>query len=131
MGKLMSIINEPGEGDPGKIDLDDTLVIINTEFGRTPFAQNGNGRNHHPYGYVTVMFGGPIGGEQRGIYGAIGPDGDAKTWLTPVEMRAAVSVAAGIWPFEPESFAVGDIRDTSTEADAAMFLKEVVLGHGV
>lgn len=131
MSRLMSIINEPGEKDPGKIDLDETLVLINTEFGRTPFAQNGNGRNHHPYGYVTVMFGGPIGAAQRGIYGAIGADAEAKTWLTPVEMRAAVQLAAGIWPFEPEAFAVGDIRDWSTEADAAMFLKEEVLGQGV
>ncbi|MEZ4266730.1 MAG: DUF1501 domain-containing protein [Myxococcota bacterium] len=131
MNRLMAIINEPGENDPGKINLDETLVVINTEFGRTPKAQNGNGRNHHPYGYVTVMFGGPIGPAQRGIYGAINAKGDATEWLTPVEMRAAVQLAAGIWPFEPEAFAVGDVRDTSTEADAAMFLKDVVLGQGV
>ena len=34
----------------------DTLIILNTEFGRTPGRQDGgNGRNHHPYGYVTAL----------------------------------------------------------------------------
>lgn len=44
--------------------LDDTLVVIGTEFGRTPFAQNADGRDHHPYGFSIVMAG---GGLKRGI----------------------------------------------------------------
>ncbi len=126
---LTSVINAPGEDDPAKISLDDTLVILNTEFGRTPYPQNGNGRNHHPYGYVTVMFGGPIGPAQRGIVGSIGPDSLAHAWVTPSEARAAALVAMGIWPFEPEAFAVGDVRDVASEAEAAAWLKAVVLGH--
>jgi hypothetical protein len=39
--------------------LDDTLVIWNTEFGRTPFTQGvgGKGRDHHPHCYTCWMAG--------------------------------------------------------------------------
>ena len=63
---LAQVINEPGESDPKKLDLDDTLIILNTEFGRTPVRQDGgSGRNHHPYGYVTAFIGGPIRPAER------------------------------------------------------------------
>lgn len=44
--------------------LDETLVVIGTEFGRTPGAQNSNGRDHHPYGFSIAMAG---GGLKRGV----------------------------------------------------------------
>ena len=40
--------------------LDDTLVIWGGEFGRTPFAQGKNGRDHHPYAFSIWMAGGGI-----------------------------------------------------------------------
>jgi hypothetical protein len=40
--------------------LDETLVIWTGEFGRTPFAQGGNGRDHNPFGFTTWMAGGGI-----------------------------------------------------------------------
>jgi hypothetical protein len=42
--------------------LDDTLVVIGTEFGRTPGAQGADGRDHHPYGFTIVLAGGGIKG---------------------------------------------------------------------
>lgn len=42
--------------------LNDTLVVIGTEFGRTPGAQNSNGRDHHPYGFSIALAGGGIRG---------------------------------------------------------------------
>jgi hypothetical protein len=42
--------------------LDDTLVIWAGEFGRTPYAQNGNGRDHNNKGYTTWMAGGGVKG---------------------------------------------------------------------
>ncbi|MCA9103149.1 MAG: DUF1501 domain-containing protein [Planctomycetales bacterium] len=42
--------------------LDETLVVWATEFGRTPGSQNGNGRDHHPYGFTIWMAGGGIKG---------------------------------------------------------------------
>jgi Protein of unknown function (DUF1501) len=42
--------------------LDDTIVVWATEFGRTPGAENSNGRDHHPFGFSTWMAGGGIKG---------------------------------------------------------------------
>ncbi|MSR59128.1 MAG: DUF1501 domain-containing protein [Planctomycetaceae bacterium] len=42
--------------------LDETIVVLGTEFGRTPGAQGGDGRDHHPYGFSVVMAGGGIKG---------------------------------------------------------------------
>ena len=42
--------------------LDDTLVVWATEFGRTPGAENSNGRDHHPYGFSVWLAGGGIKG---------------------------------------------------------------------
>ncbi|MEC8043531.1 MAG: DUF1501 domain-containing protein [Verrucomicrobiota bacterium] len=40
--------------------LDDTLVVWSGEFGRTPFAQGSNGRDHNPFGFTTWFAGGGI-----------------------------------------------------------------------
>lgn len=48
--------------------LDETLVVFATEFGRTPGSQNGDGRDHHPYGFSVWLAGGGIRGGQ--IHGA-------------------------------------------------------------
>lgn len=48
--------------------LDETLVVWGGEFGRTPFAQGSDGRDHNPFGFSIWMAGGGI---QGGIaYGA-------------------------------------------------------------
>jgi hypothetical protein len=40
--------------------LDETIVVFATEFGRTPGAENSNGRDHHPFGFSVWMAGGGI-----------------------------------------------------------------------
>ncbi len=40
--------------------LDDTLIVWSGEFGRTPFAQGTNGRDHNPFGFTTWFAGGGI-----------------------------------------------------------------------
>ena len=40
--------------------LDDTLVIWGGEFGRTPFNEKGNGRDHNPWGFTIWMAGGGV-----------------------------------------------------------------------
>ena len=48
--------------------LEDTLVIWGGEFGRTPVSENGNGRDHNPYGFTMFMAG---GGTKSGfVYGS-------------------------------------------------------------
>ncbi len=48
--------------------LDSTLVVWAGEFGRTPFAQGTDGRDHNPYGFTIWMAGGGI--KPGHIYGA-------------------------------------------------------------
>lgn len=48
--------------------LDTTLLVFSGEFGRTPFAQGTNGRDHNPQGFSLWMAGGGIKGGT--IYGA-------------------------------------------------------------
>jgi hypothetical protein len=42
--------------------LDETLVLWGGEFGRSPVAQKGDGRDHHPYGFTMWLAGGGIRG---------------------------------------------------------------------
>jgi hypothetical protein len=42
--------------------LDETLVVWGGEFGRTPTAENGDGREHHPFGFTMWLAGGGVKG---------------------------------------------------------------------
>jgi len=48
--------------------LDETLVVWAGEFGRTPFSQGSDGRDHNPFGFSVWMAGGGIKGGT--VYGA-------------------------------------------------------------
>ena len=48
--------------------IDRTLVLWGGEFGRTPFAQGSDGRDHNPFGFTVWLAG---GGTKPGVaYGA-------------------------------------------------------------
>ena len=44
--------------------LDETLVVMLTDFGRTPRINGGAGRDHYPHAYSIVLAGGGIRGGQ-------------------------------------------------------------------
>jgi hypothetical protein len=48
--------------------LESTLIVWGGEFGRTPFAQGKDGRDHNPFGFTMWMAGGGVKGGS--IYGA-------------------------------------------------------------
>jgi hypothetical protein len=48
--------------------LDSTLLVWGGEFGRTPFAQGTNGRDHNPFGFTMWLAGGGVKGGT--VYGA-------------------------------------------------------------
>jgi hypothetical protein len=48
--------------------LDETLVIWGGEFGRTPFSQGADGRDHNPFGFTMWLAGGGV--KAGSIYGA-------------------------------------------------------------
>ena len=53
--------------------LEDTLVVWGGEFGRTPFNEKGNGRDHNPWGFTMWMAGGGAkGGQYVGTTDEIG-----------------------------------------------------------
>ncbi len=63
--------------------LRDTLVVWGGEFGRTPFNEKGNGRDHNPWGFTMWMAGGGVkGGQTIGSTDEIG--------LRAVERRSHV-----------------------------------------
>ncbi len=48
--------------------LDETVIIWAGEFGRTPFSQGSNGRDHNPYGFSIWLAGGGVNAGT--VYGA-------------------------------------------------------------
>jgi hypothetical protein len=53
--------------------LDSTLVVWGGEFGRTPFNEKGNGRDHNPWGFTMWFAGGGVkGGQTIGTTDEIG-----------------------------------------------------------
>ncbi len=42
--------------------LEETLLVFTGEFGRTPFSQGSNGRDHNPYGFTAWLAGGGFKG---------------------------------------------------------------------
>lgn len=53
--------------------LDETLVVWGGEFGRTPFNEKGDGRDHNPWGFTMFFAGGGVkGGQTIGTTDEIG-----------------------------------------------------------
>lgn len=76
--------------------LDQTLVVWSGEFGRTPFAQGGTGRDHNQLGFSLWMAG---GGVKKGItYGATDEWGYRATenTLTIHDLHATILSLLGI-----------------------------------
>ena len=48
--------------------LDRTLVVLATEFGRSPYIDENAGRNHHPFGFTCLLAGAGITG--GAVYGS-------------------------------------------------------------
>jgi hypothetical protein len=130
--KLTSLINQPGEKDPNKLDLDETMIVLTSEFGRTPYQEFEDvpgSTGHHPYGFVTVLIGGTITEEQSGCVGAINAAGSATDYTSPSEIRAGLLLSMGINPFMDEAFGVADVRNVKDEPEAVRFVLERVLGR--
>lgn len=128
---LAQQINAPGEDDPQKLDLDDTLIVITTEFGRAPGRQDERGGlNHWPHGYVSVLLGGPVDVDGAGVFGAIDEgSGTATQFVTPADLRAAILDATGVYPFDAGGFGLGDLSgEADTDAAALARLRADVLG---
>ncbi len=78
--------------------LNDTLVVVATEFGRTPEikAEHKGGRDHHPSAFSCVLAGGGVkGGMKHGLTDASG--GKVKDGLVSVQdFNATIAYALGL-----------------------------------
>ena len=89
VGTLLNDLNTRGM-------LKDTLVVIGTEFGRTPKINQNAGRDHHPGAFSVMLAGGGIRGGQ--VYGASDKDGQSveEDHATPSDINATIAKALGI-----------------------------------
>jgi len=76
--------------------LDETLVVLATEFGRTPRINQNEGRDHYPKAFTGVMFGGGVRGGS--VYGATDATGseviDRKVEIQ--DFNASIGYALGL-----------------------------------
>jgi len=78
--------------------LDSTLVVVSTEFGRTPRINQLAGRDHWPGAFSTVMAGGGLKVGQ--VIGATDKQGASVTDrpITPNDMAATILTSLGVDP---------------------------------
>jgi hypothetical protein len=78
--------------------LDETLVVVLTDFGRTPHINGAAGRDHYPYAYSIAMAGGGIRGGQ--VYGSSDATGafPKSQPCGPPDVHATIFHALGISP---------------------------------
>lgn len=78
--------------------LDQTLVVVLTDFGRTPQINGAAGRDHYPYAYSIAMAGGGVRGGE--VYGSSDSKGAFPKALpcTPPDVHATIFQAMGISP---------------------------------
>ena len=76
--------------------LDDTLVVLTTEFGRSPTINYNAGRDHHPAVFSAMLAGAGIKGGQ--VYGKSDKRGHGveADGVTPADLNATVAEALGL-----------------------------------
>jgi hypothetical protein len=137
LSHLAQIIQTPGPAfgiggaSTPKIDLSDTVVVITSEFGRTPTAKEGGGRDHWATGFVALVIGDLV---NRGISGALVDHYAASGYgYGPQDICALQMLLAGVWPFETEGFAATGLSnalrdDDETESGVVSKLQQKFLG---
>ncbi len=78
--------------------LDETLVVVATEFGRTPeiITEHQDGRDHYPKAFSCVLAGGGVKGGQT--YGKTDPNGSKviENLTSPQDFNATIGHALGL-----------------------------------
>lgn len=76
--------------------LESTMVVMGSEFGRTPDVNENEGRDHYPLAYSTVFAGGGVKGGFT--YGATDKEGRrvADKQVTPQDFQATIGHAMGL-----------------------------------
>jgi hypothetical protein len=117
-----------------RIDLNQTLIVIQTEFSRTaPGADSeATGTNHFPAGMVSILIGAGIG--QRAISGALGDAYVCENEFrySHTDVHGALIDLAGASAIGDANFSESEFSEPVREGNAADTLdniRQVVLGH--
>ena len=76
--------------------LDDTLVVLATEFGRTPRINQNAGRDHYPKAFSSVLAGGGIVGGQKYGKSDEGGENAVEDVLSQADLNATIGYALGL-----------------------------------
>ena len=97
LGNLMRDLHSKGL-------LDETLIVLTTEFGRKPALNVNGGRDHHPGVFSSLLIGAGIRGGQ--VYGASDKRGHSveTDGVSIAEFNTTIAAAAGL-TFDEERFA--------------------------
>lgn len=104
--------------------LDETLVVVMGEFGRTPKINSAGGRDHWPNVFSIAMAGGGVrGGQVLGASDALGelPKDDP---VTPSDLAATVLTLLGVDP--ASELHTGDGRPVRVAADGAKVISQLM-----
>ena len=76
--------------------LDDTLIVLTTEFGRSPGINYNVGRDHHPAVFSSMLAGAGIKGGQ--FYGSADAEAFSvdKDGVSPADLNATIAKALGL-----------------------------------
>lgn len=90
LGKFVAGLKESGK-------LDSTLIVLYSDFGRTPKINGGNGRDHWPVGGALMIGGGIQGGRVVG-----GTDDDLRAqWISPTSGAVVTEGTSGAIQLSP------------------------------
>jgi len=122
-------------GTRGGTLLDETLVLVTGEFGRTPGPLSGNrGRDHYPYAYAGLIAGGGVvGGQAFGATDAEGwsitdPFWSQNRYITMNDLVATLYSSLGIdWTKEIEDTPSGRVYEyTPKQNGVAGYYTDIV-----
>lgn len=127
---LANRINRPGEDDPDKLNLDRNLIVITSEFGRTPWVEDSRqGLGHWPHGYVSILIGGHQAPPGPTIAGSIdGESATAQSYCSPTELRMALLLSLGLDPMVVEGWGASSVQGAANDAQALSRLAWILGG---
>lgn len=77
--------------------LKETMVVLTSEFGRTPKINPRDGRDHWPYGFTAFLAGGGIkGGTVYGKMDKVGRNPAEGKFIDPASLNATIAHAMGL-----------------------------------
>lgn len=104
--------------------LDETLVVIMGEFGRTPKINTRGGRDHWPRVFSVALAGGGVrGGQVIGASDSVG-ESPAEHPVTPADLVCTIYTLLGLAP--STELKTADGRPVRLAADAAKVIQELL-----